>query len=88
MPHATALFALSLTQYQRRLHISRVKNIGNVFELSGVAFRPAAPYGGLLVTLNYTHVTIRPACFFPTARGKALTMAFGWARQANNIRVD
>ena len=27
----------------------RVKNIGNVFELSGVAFRLAKPYGGLLV---------------------------------------
>ena len=49
MSHPTVLFALSLMQCQRRLQISRVKNIGNVFELSGVAFCPAPPYGGLLV---------------------------------------
>ena len=39
MPHSTALFEFSLMQCQRRPRISRVKNIGNVFELSGVAFR-------------------------------------------------
>ena len=38
MPRPTALFALSLMQCQRRLQISRVKNIGNVFELIDVAF--------------------------------------------------
>ena len=36
-------------QWQRRLQISGVKNIGNVLEQSGVAFRLAPPYGGLLV---------------------------------------
>ena len=35
------LFALCLVQCQRRLQISDVKNIGNVVELSGVAFRLA-----------------------------------------------
>ena len=50
MPHPTALFALSLIQCQRRLQISRVKNIGNVSILSGVAFRLAPPHGGLLVS--------------------------------------
>ena len=34
---------------QRRLQISRVKNISTVFELSGVAFCLVLPYGGLLV---------------------------------------
>ena len=38
MPHPTALFALNLMQYQTRLQITRMKYIGNVFELSGVAF--------------------------------------------------
>ena len=32
----------------RRVQIFRVKNIGEVFELNGVAFRLAPPYGGLL----------------------------------------
>ena len=36
-------------QCQRRLQISRVKNIGNVLEHSGAAFRLAIPYGGILV---------------------------------------
>ena len=49
MLHPTALFALSLVQCQGRLQISRVKNIYNVFELSGVAFLLAPHYGGLLV---------------------------------------
>ena len=49
MPHPTALFALSVLHCQRRLQISRVKNIGNVFELSGEAFRLAPLYGGFLV---------------------------------------
>ena len=31
--------AISVTQCQRCLHISRVKNIGSDFELRGVAFR-------------------------------------------------
>ena len=34
-------FTMSAMQCQRRLQISRVKNIGNVFELSVVAFRLA-----------------------------------------------
>ena len=51
-PHSTALFALNLMQRQRRLQFSRVKNIGNVFELSGMAFHLAPPYGGLLVKQN------------------------------------
>ena len=40
---------------QRRLLISRVKNIGIVLEQSGVAFRLAPPYGGLLVGLFMQH---------------------------------
>ena len=52
MPHPMTLFALSLMQCQRRLQISRVKNIGNVFELRGVAFRLAPPYGGLNVRIG------------------------------------
>ena len=40
-------------QCQRRRQISRVNNIGNVFELIGVAFRLAPPYGGILVILTY-----------------------------------
>ena len=39
MPHPTALFELSVMRCQGRLKISRVNNIGNVSELSGVAFR-------------------------------------------------
>ena len=35
-------------QCQRRLQIYRLKNIDEVFELSGVAFRLAPPYGWLL----------------------------------------
>ena len=49
MPHSTALFALNLMQCQRRLQISVVKNIRNVFKLNSVAFHVALPYGGLLV---------------------------------------
>ena len=50
MPHPTVLFALNLMQCQRRLQISRVKNIGSLFELSGVGFRLVVPsYGGLLI---------------------------------------
>ena len=45
MPHPTALLALSLIQWPRRLQISRVKNFGNVSEISGVSFRLAPPYG-------------------------------------------
>ena len=41
----------ALMQCQRRLQITRVKNIGNILEQSGVAFRLAPPYGGLLVEL-------------------------------------
>ena len=44
MPHPTALFALSQLQCQMRLQISRAKNIANVFEMSGVAFRLAPLY--------------------------------------------
>ena len=43
------LFALSLMQCQRCIQISQLKNIPNVFKLSGVAFRLAPPYGGLVV---------------------------------------
>ena len=43
------LYALSLMQCQRHLQISRVKNIDSVVELSGVAFRLAPSYGGLLI---------------------------------------
>ena len=43
MPHPTALFASSLMQCQSRLQISRLKNIGNVFKLSGVAFHIVPP---------------------------------------------
>ena len=46
-----ALFVLNLMQCQRRLQNSRVKNIGNVFELSSVTFRPATEYCGLIVEL-------------------------------------
>ena len=49
MPHLTALLALSIMQCQRRLQICQAKNIGNVLEQSGVAFRLAPPYAGLLV---------------------------------------
>ena len=49
MSHPTALFALNLMNCQRCLQISCVENILNVFELSGVAFCLAPPYGGLLV---------------------------------------
>ena len=53
MPHLTALFALNLMHCQMRLQISRVKNIGNVFKLSGVEFRLVPPYGGILVFLPF-----------------------------------
>ena len=49
MQDPAALFTLSLMQCQRHLQIARVKDIGSVVELSGVAFHLAAPYGGLLV---------------------------------------
>ena len=51
MPHPTALFALSQMRCQRRLQISQEKNIGNVFELSGMAFRLALHYVGLLALI-------------------------------------
>ena len=47
--HPMALFALNQMQCQRRLQISRTKNIGNVLEQGGVAFRLAPSHGGLLV---------------------------------------
>ena len=50
MTHQTALFALSLMLCQRRLESSPEQNIGNVFELSDVAFLLAPP--GLLVNIN------------------------------------
>ena len=40
---------ISVLEGQRRLQIYRVKNIGRVSELSGVAFRLVPPYGELLV---------------------------------------
>ena len=43
---------ISVLQRQRRFQISRVKNIGRVFELSVVAFRLIPSYGGLLVKRN------------------------------------
>ena len=42
-------FVCIIKSNAERLQISRVKNIGNVFELIGVAFHLAPPYGGLLV---------------------------------------
>ena len=36
---------ISVLQRQRRLQMSRVRNIGRVLELSGVAFRLVPPYG-------------------------------------------
>ena len=51
MLHLTTLFALRLIECERRLQISQVKNISNIFELSIVAFCPAAPYGELLVSV-------------------------------------
>ena len=52
-PHPTALFALSLMQCERPLQISRVKNIGNVLEYSGVTFRLAQlMVGFLFITLD------------------------------------
>ena len=56
--HLTALLALNLMQCQRHLQISRVKNISNVFELTGVAFRLAPHYDGLLVYSLYQDVLI------------------------------
>ena len=44
-PGTLTIFALSLMQRQMRLQISRVKNIGGVFELSGWCF--ALPRRGL-----------------------------------------
>ena len=43
---------LSWNACQRRLKISRAKNIGSVFELSGVFFRLSPPYGGFLVIIE------------------------------------
>ena len=40
------------TATKRRLQISPVRNVGRVFELSGVVFRLIPPYGGLLVTIS------------------------------------
>ena len=40
---------ISVLQRQRRLQIYRVKNIGKVFELSGLTIRLVPRYGGLLV---------------------------------------
>ena len=40
---------ISVLQPQRRLQVFRVKNIGRVFELRGVAFRRVPPYGGRLL---------------------------------------
>ena len=54
-PETLRFCALSIMECQRRVQISRLKNIGGVFELSGMAFRLAPAYGGLLV-----------ACFFVT----------------------
>ena len=66
MPHPTALFALSLIQRQVHLQISRVRNIGNVFNLSGVVFRIGAPYGGLLVKIY----VLLYSCFYPMSSGQ------------------
>ena len=49
-------FELSLMQCHRRLEIYRVKNIGSVFGLSGVAFRLAPPYDGLLAIFRRRHI--------------------------------
>ena len=58
MLRPTALFALNLMQCQRHLQIIQVKNIGNVFELSSVAFRLrlASLYGGLFVIFEKSFV--------------------------------
>ena len=39
-------------QCQRRLQISRLKNLGNVLQQTGVVFRLAPPDGGLLDVIN------------------------------------
>ena len=49
LPYANFCENKNAHQCQRRRQISRVKNIDSVFQLSGVAFRLAPPYGGLLV---------------------------------------
>ena len=49
-------------QRQRRLQISRVKNISRVFELSGVVFRLVPLYDGLLVDLYDMTVAVIKLC--------------------------
>ena len=46
------LVCIKSNERRSRIQISRVKNIGNVFELSGLALRLAQPYGGPLVELH------------------------------------
>ena len=44
--------ALSVMQYQKRLQISQVKNIGIVLALTGMGFCLATPYGGLFFVIS------------------------------------
>ena len=46
-------------QCQMRLEISRANNIGCVVESSDMAFRPAPPYGGLLVLSTDDAISIQ-----------------------------
>ena len=51
MSHPTAVFALSALS-KASSNFSREEYISNLFELSGVAFRLATPFGGLLIQVN------------------------------------
>ena len=55
---------LSAMQCQRRLQISRVKNIGSVCEFSGVVFCLAPPKGGLLLVQIWLSPHIHFWCFW------------------------
>ena len=81
MPHPTTLFALSLVHCQRRLHISRVKNISKVLEESGVSFRLAPPYGGLLVLRHFGFQMVlrtKTNYFWNISRERLVTVASFW----------
>ena len=61
-------------QFQRRLQISQVKNIGNVFELSSVAFRLAPAYGGLLVKCHPNKKINNSRVFFRSTKRMLLDL--------------
>ena len=76
-------------QCQKRLQTSRVKNIDNVLEKSGVAFRLAPPYGWFLVLQSYYHLLASKliVIVWRQLEHKTVVAPKRWSREKKVFRV-